>query len=491
MNRFGVSRPRIIAAALLLAVTSSGCSGGGSGSLAPALPTSPIIGQANAAAPVAAPALSGVAAPSPAPPTLTAPGAPAGVPPVPTAPGAAAPNAQPTAFVPGAPIVPAAPGVPAAPVAPAPPAPGAPAPPAGPAATIAPTPRPTIAYVAPPQPTAVPTQSPAPAQPFSIVNVAGVGSQPYPSGPFNAPVSSNPQFDSNSSTYLSNVMGGDYANFGKLQFATNVAGVTDNNTPIYVAHNSDPTYSIHCSYYSNCPLEGVQVHIPRGAVPAGRRGYTSFTDDGVNDQHLAVRNVDSQIETDMWLTPQPNGSGGTLNIGYGARYAFSSGGFNQPGGATAAGFSLSQGRVRAVDLLAGRIPYALFLTSPCENGHVYPASGDDGGGFVSGCPPIGAHLWLDSSPAEIANSGAPQDVKVLFNALHEFGGYIGDRCGSCSLHVALEGGVAYVAGGQANPWQQIADHYPGEQPSGPYSEYHIYASSGNIDLARHLHFVTN
>lgn len=284
-------------------------------------------------------------------------------------------------------------------------------------------------------------------------------------------------------------MGGDYGHLGKLQFSTNPTGQTDSNVPMYVAHNSDPVYTIHCMYYSGCPIEGLQEHIPRGALSAGNLGYTTFKDDGSHDQHMAVRNVDSGIEVDTWLTAQPNGQGGTLNVGYGGQFDFVSGGFGH-GGATAAGFALTQGRIRSIDLLAGRIPNAVFLVTPCENGHVYPASGDDRG-TNAGCPPIGAHVWLDSSPSDIANSGAAADFQIVLNAMHEFGGYIGDRCSSCSLGPALEGGLSYTAFGQTNPWVQIANHFPGERPAGSFGEYHLAISSGNIDLRTHLHIITN
>ncbi|GAC1628718.1 MAG: hypothetical protein NVS4B5_19870 [Vulcanimicrobiaceae bacterium] len=394
------------------------------------------------------------------------------------------------------PAVHAAPGASAAP---GPPALTGVAVPIAPAVTVAPpsdvasaspaASPPTASTTAPLAPVAASPTFPPPVARVQNVYVAPAGTQSFPNGPFANPVVV-PQFDRNTATYLSNVMGGDYAHFGKLQFATNVTGPTDGATPIYIAHDSDPTYTIHCMYYSHCPIEGVRAHVPVGAIPAGRLGYTTFTDDGSHDQHMAVRNVDSGVEIDTWLTPLPNGTGGTLNVGYGGQYALTGGGFNQPGGATAAGFALGQGRIRPVDLLAGRIAGALFLVTPCENGHVYPASGDDGG-TTAGCPPLGAHVWLDSTPAEVAAAGVAPEFAVILNAMHEFGGYIGDRCTSCALSLALEGGVSYTAFDQPNPWSTIASHFPSESPSGPFSEYHITVASGTIDLARHLHFLTN
>lgn len=276
-----------------------------------------------------------------------------------------------------------------------------------------------------------------------------------------------------------------------MQFSTATSGPTDQDVPVYTSHNSDVHYTIHCMYYSNCPLEGHDVAIPKGALPAGNLGYTSFTDDGHDDQHMAIRNLDTQVETDMWLTPQPNNTGGTLNIGYGGSFPFSSGGIGQ-GGATAAGFALSQGLVRPVDLVAGHIPTALFLVTPCENGHIAPATGNDNVTANPNCPPIGAHVWLDSTPSEISASGASPDFKVILNAMHEYGGFIGDQCSSCMLGVSLEGGLAYTAFGKQNPWAQIAAMHPGETmsaPAGGVAQYHISISTGNIDLSVHLHVI--
>ncbi|GAC1613405.1 MAG: hypothetical protein NVS4B5_00350 [Vulcanimicrobiaceae bacterium] len=351
-----------------------------------------------------------------------------------------------------------------------------------PSPATAPTATPTA--VPTPIPTPVPTSMPTTA---SGAFVAPAGYVAFPNGPFAKPVV-NPQIDPMSDSMMASIrLPGENYFMGGLQFSTNTTGPTDSATPVYTAHNSDPVYTIHCMYYSGCPIEGVQEHIPVGAIPAGRLGYTTFTDDGRHDQHMAVKNVDTGLEVDTWLTPQPNGVGGVLNVGYGGQYSAASNGFNQPGGATAAGFALGQGRIRPADILAGHIPQALFLVTPCENGVRYPASGGDAGS-VAGCPPMGAHVWLDSSFADIEASGAPNDMKVILKAMHEFGGYIGDRCTSCSLYPAIESGHSYTAFGLADPWVEIASHFPG---SGTNQQYQLAVSSGNIDLFTHLRIITN
>lgn len=341
-----------------------------------------------------------------------------------------------------------------------------------------------------PTPTVAATASPVRSAPQAVANgaIAPAGTQPFPNSPFDVAVS-DPQDVPGSSGMIGLALAGNDHSLGQMQFSTNASGPTDGAAPVYVAHESDPHYRIHCRYYSGCPLEGVDVAIPRGARPAGNLGYLRFRDDGSHDQHLAIRNVDTQLETDMWLAPQPSDTGGTLEIGYGGSFPFSSGGVGR-GGATASGFALGQGRIRPVDLIAGHLPTALALVTPCANGFVAPANNGDGAS--AGCPPLGAHVWLDSSPNDIANSGASPDVRVILNAMHEYGGYIGDRCSVCSLTVALEGGLAYTAMGLANPWAQIAAMHPNETtaaPQGGIPEYHIAVDSGTIDLAHHLHVI--
>lgn len=313
--------------------------------------------------------------------------------------------------------------------------------------------------------------------------VAPPGTRPYLTGPFARPVVA-PKIDPQSRVYIERVLGGYPHQFGKLQFSTDPVGAHDGAVPIYIAHQSDPHYRIHCMKFTNCPIEGADVAIPRQAKPGANLGYTSFKDDG-NDQHLAVRNVDTGIETDMWLAPQPSGVGGVLEVGYGGSYELSSGGVGR-GGATAAGFSLSNGQIRAVDLLAGRIPYPLFLDTPCENGHVAPAVGDDGG-KAAGCPPIGARIWLDSTPAQIAATHVSPEFQTILRAMHEFGGYIGDSCSACTLNVALEGGLTYTAFGLPDPWRAIAKLHPGEIETN--GQYHIAVNTGSLDLSKHLHVI--
>ncbi len=366
--------------------------------------------------------------------------------------------------------------------------------------TPSPTPRPSISsskLVPTPRPSPTPSPSPKPrATPSPVVYVLPAGGKPFPDGPtnpFNLDVH-DPHVIANSAQFVAAMLstaayGTDFYSLGQVQISTHplADGPTDGQTTTYLAHGNDPAYVIHCRYFSNCPLEGHTVHIPIGALPSGNLGTPVFMDDGHDDQHMAIRNDDTQEEADLWLAPTPNGQGGPLDIGYGGLFPYTSGGAGQ-GGATAAGFALSQGHIRPIDLLAGRIPYAIFMSTPCENGHVAPAIGDDNE-HTAGCPPIGSHLWLDSTPDEIAASGANRYWQVVMNGLHEFGGYIGDHA-STNLSVAPEGGLADQAFGLPNPWASIiASDFPNETPSGSRGEYHLSIRTGNIDLQKHLHVI--
>ncbi|GAC1399763.1 MAG: hypothetical protein NVSMB59_21360 [Vulcanimicrobiaceae bacterium] len=305
----------------------------------------------------------------------------------------------------------------------------------------------------------------------------------FPHGPFDTKVS-HPVIVAQSKEQIERVLGGETHHFGRMQFT---GDAHDGGVPVYTAHETDPHYRIHCMKYSHCPVEGDYVAIPRGAKASGNVGNRHFEDDDRGDRHLAVRNLDTSIETDLWLASEPTGDGGTLEVGYGAKFPFSSNGVGL-GGATAAGFALSVGRVSADELLAGRIDHAIFLVTPCENGHVAPAISDDHG-RDAGCPPIGARLWLDSPESTIDRSGASRDARTILQAMHEYGGFIGDRCSSCLLQFATTGGVSDTSMGRANPWRAIAARYPDANPSGPRNEYHIGIETGSIDLAAHLHVI--
>ncbi len=306
---------------------------------------------------------------------------------------------------------------------------------------------------------------------------------PFANGPFYQRVS-HPSVVADSAEQIDRVLGGETHRFGRLQFST---GNADSGVPVYVARERDPHYRIHCVRYTNCPLEGALVAIPRGAKAEGNLGNRDFEDDGHDDRHLAVRNVDTGVETDLWLSPEPRGNGGTLNIGYGGSFPTGSGGVGH-GGATASGFALSVGRIAAGELLAGRIRHALFLVTPCESGHVAPAIGDDNG-HDAGCPPIGAHLWLDTPASVIAHSGASRESQAILRAMHDYGGFIGDRCTSCTLGLVLTGGLSETAMGRRNPWRTIAARNPSEHPAGPYKQYHVDMGTGSIDLHEHLHVI--
>jgi hypothetical protein len=232
--------------------------------------------------------------------------------------------------------------------------------------------------------------------------------------------------------------------------------------PVYFAKSTDPMYTIHCTEpWGTCGTEGASVHIPSYALP-----------ENTSDAHMVI--VDGGTEYDFWGSAKPSGSGGSLTIAWGGKGNVNGNGYGM--GSTAAGFAGSMGLVRPEELIARNISHALFLITPCENGHVAPATADDGpGAGVSGCPPLGSHIWLSSTPAQIAASGASPAMQTIMLALHTYGGYLGDRCTSCSLELSPVSALTFTQPGYQDLWAYVG---------GPTSAGidRLSTSTGSIDL---------
>jgi hypothetical protein len=351
-------------------------------------------------------------------------------------------------------------------------------------------------------PTAVPTAAPSVAPTVTPVAIVATGPQPaslHPQPPaagwvsfasdFAKKVAAAPVFDPQSATFVQAMVGSDPTNLGTIQVAHDASGVReDYSAPWYTALPTDAKYTIHCIYsaqWGPCGLEGKTIPIPAYAQP--ENGFAQLVQDSSHDQHLAIHDPANNKWYDMWIAPLPSGNGGTMTIGYGSEFDDRGNGYG--GSATASGFELTQGLVRPVELLAGSIPHALFVVTPCENGHVAPATGDDGG-HDAGCPPIGAHVWLDSTQAEIDASGATPYAKMIMLALHTYGGFIGDRTSANHLGVAMENDLTYTQMGWPSQWALVAQkfNFPYYAP-GDRGTYHVPIASGSLDLSAHLHVI--
>jgi len=233
--------------------------------------------------------------------------------------------------------------------------------------------------------------------------------------------------------------------------------------PTYFASSSDRVLTIHCTVYACSEIEGMEVHVPAGAIPTGG-----------SDRHIAVVQPDGSRVIDLWQAETPplfgvwnvSSGGGSRLDGDGLVADVNGDGVVGTAQATSARWSLAAGMVRAAELESRRIQHSLFATVECVNGRVWPALGharqcSDIGLPMENAPRNGDWLWLDMTPAEIDalryTDGEPlhPSMRVLLKGLAEYGTRIGDT-GAYSL-AEHENQFMYTASGLANPMQAVGD----------------------------------
>lgn len=196
-------------------------------------------------------------------------------------------------------------------------------------------------------------------------------------------------------------------------------GSNDFSKPVYFASNSDPVVSFNCGAAKyGCNQNFTSLHIPSRARPTGS-----------SDAHMAVVEPDG-TEYDFWQA-QYNG-GSSLSAGIGAVSSVLTTGIPARMSATS-GASDAAGVIRFDEISSGTIPHALFVVMPCVNGLVYPGTSNglscpDGGGV-----PMGSHLYLAMSDAQIdalPSSTVPPAERPILHAFHQFGAFVLDTGGS-------------------------------------------------------------
>ena len=208
----------------------------------------------------------------------------------------------------------------------------------------------------------------------------------------------------------------------------------DGSTPIYIAQNSDPTFKIHCTLY-NCPsVEGAVIHVP---IPY------AVEHNGGGDGHFGVIAPDKVHLYSFYQTRQP--SGGTINVGSGFMLLSTGTGWSTVygGASNAAQASFIAGTVTAYDLLRGQIQHALIVAAPCESGSVYPTIASPDGPCASGNgAPMGGHLWLNMTDAQIDAQGMPTTKTIIAKALAHYGAFIMDSAGANAWSIHRDGAAA-------------------------------------------------
>jgi hypothetical protein len=215
-----------------------------------------------------------------------------------------------------------------------------------------------------------------------------------------------------------------------------------------------------------CPLEGVNVKIPRGAQVEGNRPALE-TGSGQYfyqpDAHLTIVDLARGLEYDLWQvhrSPINPEDGTELRFSWGGIARLDGNGVAQAGNATAAHFASLAGRIRIEELQAGQINHALFIVVNCDNGqYVFPATGK--GRACSHpsvnlpdayAPPMGARFWLDMSAAEIDALPIQTWKKTILHAFASYGAFFGDTGTSGLFAIETEAGNQYTSIGSANPW---------------------------------------
>ncbi|MFN8161334.1 MAG: hypothetical protein U0R52_09875 [Solirubrobacterales bacterium] len=313
--------------------------------------------------------------------------------------------------------------------------------------------------------------------------------RPYAdTSPFNRPVPASPTLASNSAAVVARMTG--WGNAQTLVVGGPSGSGDDYKHPVYYASASDPVYKIHCTQWtSSCEIEGMSIHIPAAARPAGG-------DDG----HMAVIDQAGGWEYDFWqvaTVPLP-ASGGTINVSHGGRTRWGTTDADGLGSnATAAHFGLDAGSIRAEEWDAatsagGAINHALFMTTKCSAGFsVYPA---DPGTTAASCssfgatnadaPPVGGHFYLDLSDAQIDALSVPAWKKPILKALAHYGMYVGDTYANhnWSFGISSESDQQYLSMGQPGKFAALGKKWG----VGTWNGNYVFDINSGVDWAAHL-----
>jgi hypothetical protein len=264
--------------------------------------------------------------------------------------------------------------------------------------------------------------------------------RPYgPSSPFNQRLPASPRVAPGSTAMVRRILG-----FGGPQhLVIGTAGTSDDfGHPAYFARATDPVYTLSCrGRFGPCPLDGQQVHIPAKARPAAG-----------SDGHLATVDQTTGLEYDLFEASVPRNGVVTFTFGGSTRIR----GDGLGAGATASGFGLLAGSIRAVELERGVIPHALFMTVFCDDGTFVPPAVKSGrpcseiGQPNTNAPPMGTRLQLNLSPRAIAALPVPFWTRAILRAMARYGAFVGDT-GGASWGLQLESGATYRSFGYPDP----------------------------------------
>jgi hypothetical protein len=227
--------------------------------------------------------------------------------------------------------------------------------------------------------------------------------------------------------------------------------------PTYWSRPGDPWFTVHCTKpWGRCPLEGVRIQAPAGAVPEGGAGAPPGSE---LDAHMTIADRRNGLVYELWQVRDNAlpAHGGPLVASWSGVNRLHGSGVWGRGDADAARFSELAGRVRAEEMAAGKIEHALFVVVPCDNGRfVFPARSGGASCEPRTGPPMGARLQLDYSRAEIEALPVPSWKKTLLRAMSEYGMFVGDTGTGNLFSIERESGLQYTSMGQPDRWLAFA-----------------------------------
>jgi hypothetical protein len=214
--------------------------------------------------------------------------------------------------------------------------------------------------------------------------------------------------------------------------------------PVYVSTAADPVRTFRCTKWGACNADGLQIHVPAGALPEMQ-----------SDGHIGIIDTELNLEIDGW---QCEVRATTVNCSWGGKYELGGDGLDNSGSnAVHAGFAAGLFVITAQELVDGKIEHGLGLLVHCLNDPtVYPAdrkNPTDASCHGKGAPSYGNLLHLTWTPEKIAASGYSQPCKTILVALATYGAYTMDT-GNGGLALLTQHQFSYLALSQPNPWTQ-------------------------------------
>ena len=278
--------------------------------------------------------------------------------------------------------------------------------------------------------------------------------RPYSdSSPFNTRIGAHPEVVSDSQQTVDRLNRGGHIN--SLVAGDPARGAS----PTFWSTPDDPLYRVDCdSFGTRCAISGMEVHIPKQAVPQGGfaqlkgcDGCSANNGDWDHDAHMTIVDQATGWEYDFWAVQSK--ANGEVVIGWGGRTRIDGDGLGS--GGVAAGFGNLAGIIRAPEFVSGHIDHALTLAVPCVTGTVWPATGSAWDCARHDMPTgdrleLGSRVQLQISDAALAK--LPTWQRGIARALRDYGGYVNDTTGDeTQWGASLESPGTYTDFGHRDP----------------------------------------